>query len=93
MAPLGRIGGKVGGGVGWNWAAVDESVITVARNKRDTHNGSMFPGPAQLPVTCSTGNETTLAWRIPFLFHNNYVTKLLWGSLVPRPYFSPPPEK
>ena len=57
--------GKVGG---WNWAAVDGSAITVARNKRDTCDGSMFPGPAHLPVTSSTGDETTVDWFTPFCF-------------------------
>ena len=37
------MGGKVGGGGGgWNWAAVDGAVITAARNKRDTHDGSFI---------------------------------------------------
>ena len=51
------MGGKVGGGGGgWNWAAVDGAVITAARNKGDTHDGSFVPRPRlppQLPVTSS----------------------------------------
>ena len=50
MTPLGRIGGKVGGGSGgWNWAAVDGAVITAAGNKRDTHEGSFVPRPRLPP--------------------------------------------
>ena len=47
------MGGKVGGGGGgWNWAAVDGAVITAARNKIDTYDGSFVPRPHLPPATC-----------------------------------------
>ena len=64
-----------GGGGDWNWVAVNGSAIIVARNKRDTHDGSLVPRPhpPSFPSLAVCGTKTTVAWCIP-----HFVSKMLW---------------